>query len=354
MKDGRSAVGGLAVVGNRVRAMNDWMLVDADGHIREIESDVFEYLPAAYQERREALLYFPLLPHHGWHRQAVRASGRSFLVPTLYDWRNALEQGNIESAVLYPTRFMHIGQVGMPEFAVDLSRAYNDYLYDRFLRHEPRLKGMALLPLQDVGAAVQELRRTVKEYGMVGGILPADGLPRPLGHAEFHPLYQAAAELDCMLAVHSQNSLRNNDIFLWREEAATLAHVWPQMRQFTNLMFSGVLGRFSNLRIAFMEAGCGWVPYLISKMEPRMRELPRPSELIARGQIYFQCGEELTTRRDVELLGDHSLVWASDFPHEGIVDMAVAVKDFLQREDLTETSKRKISSENPRRLYGIG
>ena len=94
---------------------------------------------------------------------------------------------------------MHIGQVGISEFAVDLSRAYNDYLYDRFLRLEPRLKGMALLPLQDCSAAVSELRRVVKSYGMVGGILPADGLPRPLGHDDFHPLYEEANRLNCML-----------------------------------------------------------------------------------------------------------------------------------------------------------
>jgi predicted TIM-barrel fold metal-dependent hydrolase len=241
----------------------------------------------------------------------------------------------------------------MVEFAVDLSRAYNDYLYDRFLCQESRLKGIAVLPLQEVGAAVAELRRAVKEYGMVGGLLPADGLPRPLGHQDFYPLYEEANRLGCMMAVHSQNSLRNNDLFMWRNEAATLAHVWPQMRQFTNLMFSGVLGRLPDLKIAFLEAGCGWVPYLMSKMEPRMGELLRPSKLIERGQIYFQCGEEMTTSRDLELLGDDCLFWASDFPHEGIVDMAKAVKEFLDREDIPDAAKRKISYDNPKRLYAL-
>ena len=334
--------------------MADWKMIDADGHIREVESDVFEYLPDYYKNRRAAVLYFPLLPHHGWHRQAgLGAVGASFLIPTLEDWRKALEQGNIEAAVLYPTRFMHIGQVGMAEFAVDLSRAYNDYLYDRFLRAEPRLKGIAVLPLQDVPAAVTELRRAVKEYGMVGGLLPADGLPRPLGHSEFHPLYEEANRLGCMLAVHSQNSLRNNDLFMWRGEAATLAHVWPQMRQFTNLMFSGLLGRMPDLKIAFLEAGCGWVPYLMSKMAGRMGEAMAPSKLIERGQIYFQCGEELTTRRDLELLGEECLFWASDFPHEGIVDMGKTVKEFLSREDISEAAKQKISYEKPKRLYRL-
>lgn len=334
--------------------MAEWKMIDADGHIREIENDVFEYLPEHYKQRREAVLYFPLLPHHGWHRQAGRRGmGSSFLIPSLQDWQKALDEGNIEAAVVYPTRFMHIGQVGMVEFAIDLSRAYNDYLFDRFLRHDSRLKGIAVLPLQNIDAAVTELRRAIREYGMVGGLLPADGLSRPLGHQDYHPLYEEANGLGCMLAVHSQNSLRNNDLFMWRDEAATLAHVWPQMRQFTNLMFSGVLGTYSDLRIAFLEAGCGWVPYLISKMEGRMGELVRPSKLIERGQIYFQCGEEMTTSRDLDLLGDHCLFWASDFPHEGIVDMSQAVNEFLGREDLSEVSKRKISYDNPKKLYRL-
>jgi predicted TIM-barrel fold metal-dependent hydrolase len=334
--------------------MEDFKLIDADGHIREVESDVFEYLPQAYKNRREAVLYFPLLPHHGWHRQAGAAgTGAKFLIPTLQDWRMALAEGNIEFAVVYPTRFMHIGQVGMVDFAVDLSRAYNDYLFDRFLRHEARLKGVAVLPLQDPAAAAAELRRAVNDYRMVGGILPADGLPRPLGHPEFAPVYKEAGRLGCMLAVHSQNSLRNNDLFMSRGEAATLSHVWPQMRQFTNLMFSGVFGKYPDLRVAFLEAGSGWVPYLMSKMEARMGELPHPAELIKRGQIYFQCGEEMTTGRDLELLGDECLFWASDFPHEGIVDMAKAVSAFHGREDIPEAAKRKIGYENPKRLYAL-
>jgi hypothetical protein len=333
--------------------MAEWKLFDADGHIREVEEDVFDYLPQSYKSRREAVLYFPLLPHHGWHRQALGTPTAGFLIPTLKDWQDALDQGNLEAAVIYPTRFMHIGQIGISQFAVDLARAYNDYLYDRFLRHEARLKGIAVLPLQDIAAAAAELRRAVENYGMVGGILPADGMVRPLGHAEFEPLYEEANRLGCMLAVHSLNSLRNNDWFVALDEAATLAHVIPQMRQFTSFMFSGVLTRLPDLRLAFLEAGSGWVPYLISKMEPRMKGLEKPSQLIARGRIYFQCGEELTTRRDLEILGDECLLWASDFPHEGILNMAKAVKEFMTREDVPQASKQKIGRENPKRLYRL-
>jgi predicted TIM-barrel fold metal-dependent hydrolase len=107
------------------------------------------------------------------------------------------------------------------------------------------------------------------------------------------------------------------------------------------------------LKIAFLEAGCGWVPYLMSKMGNRMGESVPPAKLIERGQIYFQCGEEMTTSRDLELLGDECLFWASDFPHEGIVDMSKAVNEFLERDDIPPAAKRKISYDNPKRLYRL-
>jgi predicted TIM-barrel fold metal-dependent hydrolase len=91
----------------------------------------------------------------------------------------------------------------------------------------------------------------------------------------------------------------------------------------------------------------------MSKMGNRMGEAPTPAKLIERGQIYFQCGEEMTTNRDLELLGDDCLFWASDFPHEGIVSMKKAVQEFLERDDISPASKRKISYDNPKKLYGL-
>ncbi|MDP6558598.1 MAG: hypothetical protein QF619_00435 [Candidatus Binatia bacterium] len=55
--------------------MAQWKMFDSDGHIREVEQEVFECLPEGYRKRREALLYSPLLPHHGWHRQAINSPG---------------------------------------------------------------------------------------------------------------------------------------------------------------------------------------------------------------------------------------------------------------------------------------
>jgi predicted TIM-barrel fold metal-dependent hydrolase len=337
-------------------------IIDADGHVRETDAEIIEFMAPSYRHRRDAMLYFPLTPHHGWHRSIPANDFRAqdFRVPDWREWATKLDEGKFELTVLYPTRFMHIGQIGNPPYAVELCRAYNDYLHDRFLTRDRRFRGMALLPLQDPAAAVKELRRAVDKHGMLGGILPADGLQLPLGHRQYRAVYQEADRLGCALAVHSCNSLRDNDRYLVPNEAAALTHVIPQMRQFTNLMFSGVMNRLENLRLGFLEAGSGWVAFLMGKIEERLQRVsPKerpvlPRELLARKQLYFQCGEEITTERDVELLGDDCLLWASDFPHEATrTDMRKLVQEHFDREDLTHKAKRKIIYDNAKRFYGL-
>jgi len=79
-----------------------------------------------------------------------------------------------------------------------------------------------------------------------------------------------------------------------------------------------------------------------------------PSELLARKQFFFQCGEENTTERDVELLGDDCLLRASDFPHEATrTDLRALVKEFFERRDLPSAAKNKIARANPKRFYAL-
>ncbi len=62
----------------------------------------------------------------------------------------------------------------------------------------------------------------------------------------------------------------------------------------------------------------------------------------------------MTTRRDVELLGDGCLLWASDFPHEATkTDLHALVKEFCARKDLASGSKKKILYDNPKRFYAL-
>jgi len=117
-------------------------------------------------------------------------------------WLQFLNKTGLEASVLYPTEGLAYGQVAFPPWAIAYAKAYNDWLHAKYLQFNPRLKGMALIPLQDVPAAVTELRRAVKDLGMVGAMLPSNGLHPHLSAKHFWPVYEEAARLDCALAVH--------------------------------------------------------------------------------------------------------------------------------------------------------
>ena len=76
------------------------------------------------------------------------------------------------------------------------------------------------------------------------------------------------------------------------------------MQQLTSMMIYGVFERFPKLRVAFLESGCGWVPYLADRLdeswEHRLKRWPHPtklcpSEIMRGGNLYYSCEREEKT-----------------------------------------------------------
>jgi hypothetical protein len=128
----------------------------------------------------------------------------------------------------------------------------------------------------------------------------------------------------------------------------------------TALLCGGVLERFARLRVAFLEAGCGWFPAFLERLdehyEKRPGEMPGltrpPSEFIAGGRVVISCEpEEHGLRYAAERLGPGAVVWASDYPHwdAEFPGSVAAVRD---RDDLDPATRRAILGGNARRLFG--
>src|SRR5690349_13570026 len=183
---------------NRVERRMNYAPIDADGHVMETDDELRRYLPPPFEGRRALTALFPSLD--GWPRSTRKSP---YHTPCLQKWCQFLDQSGVAGAVLYPTMGLAMAHIKDAKWAAVMARCYNNYLYGEYLEKEPhRLWGVALLPLQEVGAAAEELERCVKELKMVGGVIPAAGLPRGLGHAMYDPLYEAAVRLDVPLAVH--------------------------------------------------------------------------------------------------------------------------------------------------------
>jgi hypothetical protein len=334
-------------------------IIDADGHVTETWEQIARHLEEPYRRRP---LLTPFFPQDGWDRRLLGTKGH--WAGDAKAWLEALDSGGMRTVVLFPTLGLFMPFLRDPEWAVVLCRAYNTMLHADLTSQSPRLRGVALLPLQDPEAAVAELRRAVTALGFVGGMLAADG-HYLLGHRRFDALYAEAQRLDVPLGVHASGTDLSNlglEPFPKFIQAHTVSHLIGQLRQMTSMILGGVPERFPRLRLAFLEAGVGWVPYFVQRMDEEYakrghveaRDLTRkPSEYLADGNIYFSCeADEVGLRFAVDHLGAERIMYASDFPHwdHGYPQ---SVKELAERPDLTDAHKRAIFGETARRFYRL-
>ena len=342
----------------------EFPVIDADGHVIEDIKQLREFLPGAFQ-KEDGKREYVLFPRDGWMRGALSPRQREH--PDAERWIKFLDHCGISTTVLYTSAGLSIGLIHDADWAVIMARAYNDWLHQYFLRVNPRFKGVALLAIQEPQEAAKELERCVRDLGMVGGMLAAVMNPmRGYGLPQFDPIFAAAECLNVPLGVHAGSAAELGlDHFTSFAGVYPLSHPFAQMQQLTSMMIHGVFERFPKLRVVFLESGCGWVPYLMDRLEEsfehRTNRWPHqptrsPREIMRGGNLYYSCEVGESTLSSVaSLMGSTQLIWPSDFPHEKPWDQFSGDLDkFIGRDDLSEAATRQILSENPRRLYGLG
>lgn len=277
-----------------------------------------------------------------------------------------MDEEGVDVAVLYGTDGLLILAAQDPALATALAIGFNNWL-ESFCRTDPqRLKGAAVLPLQDVGEAVKELRRAVGELGMVAGVIPYHTKGKDLSHPDFYPLWDEAQRLDVAITVHAGSNLPHpgqNDLF-WNSFFMThaLCHPFSQMVACLSMVGGGVLELFPRLRVAFLEAGCGWAPYLLERMDEHYEKFPReeapllkkrPSEYVREHGVYFACApEEETLPYVAEFVGAEHVVFATDYPHFD-APFPHSVKMVAERGGLSEETKKKVLGGNALKLYKL-
>ena len=235
----------------------------------------------------------------------------------------------IDLQVLFGGLSIGVSTYRDPGFALDFAQTYNDWLIDKVCGHSPdRLKGVAVVPLQHPDRAIGELQRAVSKGAVAVTIPPLLDETRNLDHPLLLPFFEAAADANVALAVHSAPGMNvplpAAGRFSNYAQVHCLSFPVDQMVALTALAMGGVLDRFPELRFGFMESGIGWVPYFVHRMhehrEKRAELLPEmttdPRELLQRGQVFFSFeAEEPLLEMCVEQLGPDAWVYASDYPH---------------------------------------
>ncbi len=181
-----------------------------------------------------------------------------------------MEDVGIDRAVLYTTQGLAVGKIFHADWAIALTTAYNNWVHETYLTRSPRFQAMALLPMQDPSAAVDELHRAVEELGFCGAMLPSTGLKDHLGAKEFWPVYEAADKLGCALGIHggAHSGFGFDHMNLYTPVGA-LGHPFGLLVNFAGVVFNGVLDKFPNTRWGFMEGGVGWLHLASGAIRPR-------------------------------------------------------------------------------------
>ena len=127
------------------------------------------------------------------------------------------------------------------------------------------------------------------------------------------------------------------------------------------LVAGGILEKFPRLKVAFMEAGAGWVPYWMERLDEHYEYLQPtvpwlikpPSEYMRGDQVYYSFEpDEHTLGFTLDFVGEERLVFASDYNH---IDSKFphTVETVTKREEISKHAMAKIMGENAARLYSL-
>ena len=349
----------------------DLSVIDADGHVLEDESlmDYIREMPRGIKANRTLGAFFPTVDrlHTGIFVRSKAAFGGGKKVGP-EEWGTFCDEASIRYSALYPTMGLAMGNIAWGYWADVAAHAYNDWLYHEYTSKNPRLKGIALLPMQDVPSAVSELRRAKTELGFIGAMLPANGLTKHIGDKSYWPIYEEAERLGMPLAVHGGNHAGYGmDTFEVYTPINGLGHPFGQMVAMSSLVFHGVFDEFPTLRVAFLEAGSAWVGLWIDRMDrtyqyhidldasgrPYKLKLKKPSDYFKTGRVFVGCeGSEESLPAQIKRVGNGLFLFASDFPHEvSAKDCLHEIDEIVEAPELGEADKRAVLYGNAERFY---
>jgi predicted TIM-barrel fold metal-dependent hydrolase len=240
-----------------------------------------------------------------------------------------MDAEGIDAAFLYPSLGLFFGSVQDPEFAAAAARAYNRWLADYCKPYPERLFGAAMLPMQSVEMAVQEMRYAARELGFHAGFIrpnPYNG--RTLHDPEYEPLWTAAEEMNFSIGIHGgsesgQPTVAMDRFTRGRAVRHVVAHTFEMMAAATSLIMCGVCDRHPTLKIAFLESGGGWMAGWLDRMDRHFDDVgmndtdlkARPSEIFRRQCFISFEPVEGTLPLLADYLGSDNILWATDYPH---------------------------------------
>jgi predicted TIM-barrel fold metal-dependent hydrolase len=362
------------------RGYKNFPIVDVDSHHYELESfhEILEYMEdpvlqqlamsasqsgakgngvmpggVGYQDMGGRVTRYPL-------RKIEKAEGDKHRDITLTKrWMDAM---GINVAVMFPSPMLQLGLHPQVEVEVALARAYNRWLVERVLTHEPRIRSMLYLPFNDPEASY----RMVKEFGGakgVTGFMVTSARHRPVQHNGYMKTYALLEEMNLPLAFHAGYNWNDQAMGMMNKfiSVHAIGFVFFNMIHLTNWIMNGLPERFPKLKVMWIESGLAWLPFMMQRLDneymmrtseaPALKKLPSD---YMRDMFYSSQPMEMTDMAALEqtfrmIKAETQLLYSSDYPHWDF-DLPSTIYDLPF---IDEKAKRNILGGNAMRVFNL-
>ena len=188
-----------------------------------------------------------------------------------------MDDWGIQKCVLFPT----IGILPFPtndqELANAYCRAYNNWIAEFTQTQPDRLAAVAIVNWHDVDSAAQELDRCIK-LGFKGLFVPPETIDgRRPANAHFDPLWSRCQEADIPGCFHVIVRFGGAAVpfAAWHESSPGmifsfgLGGAGQLIPAITSVITDQLFDRYPKLKIVSVEAGCGYAPYLMDRLDAK-------------------------------------------------------------------------------------
>jgi predicted TIM-barrel fold metal-dependent hydrolase len=324
------------------------MLVDCDVHVSyDSLRDLRPYLDPANRDLVDrsgtyglAMPTYPWNHPAGWIRKDTYESNpaRAGMLSPAFDLDqlrdHVLDRHDVTYAITIPDDAASFSVLPNPRLAAALCSAYNNWLLERWLQEDRRLRGTLVVPAQHPEAAADEIRRLGGRDEFAGVFLPG-GSRIPYGNPVYDPIWEAASEagLPVVVHVHYEGVGISGPL-----TAAGYPDFYTEFHTLTgsslcghliSILCHGIFERFPDARVMLMEGGL--VPYVgyLWRLDVNWRscrtEIPwcrrRPSDYVwEHVRFSTQPLEEPDDTAQLESMLEplrpwQTLCYASDYPH---------------------------------------
>ena len=244
-----------------------------------------------------------------------------------------MELNWVEASLSFPSFPRFCGQTFLEakdrELAEACVYAYNDWMVDEWCGDSGgRLIPLPIIPLWDVELAAAEVRRNAARgaHAVCFSEIPAVlGLPS-IHTGDWDPFFAACAETRTVVCMHigSSSKMPATSADAPVAVAATLSF-GNAMSSLTDFLFSGVLVRFPDLKLAYSEGQIGWIPYILERADDVWLEhrawggvrdiVPEPPSTYYYRQVFGCFFRDRHGIESLQTVGVDNTTFETDYPH---------------------------------------